>query len=191
MDAGLPHRFFLFVHAMRHPLLSRRQCLVGLLACGATRAVDAGAPPPLAPPQGKVVLSISGQVSRTNAPSRADFDLDMLAALPQRQLVTHTPWHQGAQTFTGPLLRDVLVQAGASGKLLVAVALNDYRCEIPSDDTMQFDVVLARLQNGEPMRVRDKGPLFIVYPFDSDAKLRSDRYYARAAWQLRSLIVQP
>ncbi len=176
---------------MRHPLLSRRQCLVGLLACTAVRAANAEAPPPLAPPQGKVVLSISGQVNRTNAPSRADFDLDMLAALPQRQLVTHTPWHQGAQTFTGPLLRDVLAQAGANGKLLVAVALNDYRCEIPSDDTTQFDVVLARLQNGEPMRVRDKGPLFIVYPFDSDAKLRSDRYYARSAWQLRSLIVQP
>jgi hypothetical protein len=176
---------------MRHHLLSRRQCLVGLLACGAARAVDAGPPPPLAAPQGKVVLSISGQVTRTNAPDRADFDLDMLAALPQHQLVTHTPWHQGAQTFAGPLLRDVLTQAGASGKLLVAVALNDYRCEIPSEDTTQFDVVLARLQNGEPMRVRDKGPLFIVYPFDSDAKLRSDRYYARAAWQLRSLIVQP
>jgi hypothetical protein len=176
---------------MRHLLLSRRQCLVGLLACGAARAADTGAPPPLAAPQGKVVLSISGQITRRNTPGRADFDLDMLAALPQRQLVTHTPWHQGAQTFTGPLLRDVLAQAGAAGKLLIAVALNDYRCEIPSEDTTRYDVVLARLHNGEPMRVRDKGPLFIVYPFDSDARLRSDRYYARAAWQLRSLIVQP
>ncbi len=182
---------------MPHLLLSRRQCLVGLLACSAARAANTsntaptGALPPLAPPQGKVVLSISGLVMHTNAPDRADFDLEMLAALPQRQLVTHTPWHQGAQTFTGPLLRDVLAQAGAHGKLLVAVALNDYRCDIPTDDTTQFDVVLARLQNGEPMRVRDKGPLFIVYPFDTDARLRSDRYYARSAWQLRSLIVQP
>jgi hypothetical protein len=171
--------------------LSRRHCLVSLLTTGSVCTAHAAAPEPLAAPQGNVVLSISGRVTRTNAPGRADFDLDMLAALPQRRLTTRTPWHQGAQVFTGPLLRDVLAQAGADGTQLIAVALNDYRCEIPTADTQQYDIVLARLQNGEPMRVRDKGPLFIVYPYDTDARLRSDRYYARSAWQLRSLIVQP
>lgn len=140
--------------------------------------------------QGKVVLTIQGQVSKTNAPGRAEFDMPMLAALPQRQLVTHTPWHKGLQTFTGPLLRDVLAQAGATGHRLVAMALNDYRIELPLEDLQTFDVVLARLHNGEPMRVRDMGPLFIVYPYDSDERLRNDRYYSRSAWQLRSLTVQ-
>jgi hypothetical protein len=176
---------------MSEVLLSRRRCLVGLLTAGVTCTAGAGDSAGLAAPTGKVVLSISGRVTHTNAQGRADFDLDMLGALPQHKLSTHTPWHQGVQVFTGPLLRDVLAQAGADGSLLVAVALNDYRCEIPAEDTRHFDVVLARLQNGEPMRVRDKGPLFIVYPYDTDAKLRSDRYYARSAWQLRSLIVQP
>jgi hypothetical protein len=37
------------------------------------------------------------------------------------------------------------------------------------------------------MPVRDKGPLFIIYPFDTDASLRSERYYSRAAWQLKSI----
>lgn len=167
-------------------LLTRRRCLAGLLAgsvCTA-RATE------LARPTGKVVLSVSGLVSRNNAPGRADFDMEMLAALPQHQLVTRTPWHAGVQSFTGPLLREVLAQAGASGQKLIAVALNDYRCEIPADDATRFPVIVARLNNGEPMRVRDKGPLFIVYPYDSDAQLRSDRYYSRSAWQLRSLLVQ-
>jgi hypothetical protein len=167
-------------------LLTRRRCLAGLLAgsvCPA-RATE------LARPTGKVVLSVSGLVSRHNAPGRADFDMEMLAALPQHQLVTRTPWHAGVQSFTGPLLRDVLAQAGAGGQKLIAVALNDYRCEIPAEDATRFPVIVARLNNGEPMRVRDKGPLFIVYPYDSDAQLRSDRYYSRSAWQLRSLLVQ-
>ncbi|MGM9491411.1 molybdopterin-dependent oxidoreductase [Ideonella sp. YS5] len=171
---------------------TRRSFLAGLagLASWSGNAIAAAARP-LAAPRHAVVLSITGQVARTNGAGRADFDMDMLAALPQRQVVTHTPWHQGEQTFTGPLLRDVLAEAGASGRTLVAVALNDYRCEIPVEDAQQFDVIVARLHGGEPMRVRDKGPLFVVYPFDSDARLRSERYYARSAWQLRSLIVQP
>ncbi|MEK8034149.1 molybdopterin-dependent oxidoreductase [Ideonella sp. DXS29W] len=181
---------------MTHALIDRRQCLRQLGALGALSvsqpglAAESGATRYLPTPKGKVVLSVSGLVSRTNAPGRADFDLDMLAALPQRQLVTRTPWHQGPQTFTGPLLRDVLAEAGARGQHLIAVALNDYRCEIPWEDAERFEVVLARLLNGEPMRVRDKGPLFIVYPYDADPRLRSDRYYARSAWQLRSLIVR-
>jgi hypothetical protein len=40
------------------------------------------------------------------------------------------------------------------------------------------------------MAVRDKGPLFIVYPFDSRSDLRSERYYSRSAWQLRALEVK-
>lgn len=165
--------------------LTRRRWLAGLLASTALTARADELPRP----KGKVVLSIGGRVTRHNTPGRADFDMDMLAALPQHQLVTRTPWHAGVQNFTGPLLRDVLAQAGASGQKLVAVALNDYRCEIPVEDAARFPVIVARLNNGEPMRVRDKGPLFIVYPYDSDAQLRSDRYYSRSAWQLRSLQV--
>ena len=172
-------------------LPNRRLLLAGLAGWALGAPARAASPQALAAPHDKVVLSITGRIAHTNAPGRADFDMAMLGALPQRQLVTHTPWHQGEQTFTGPLLRDVLSQAGASGTTLVAVALNNYRCEIPVEDTRQFEVVLARLHNGEPMRVRDKGPLFVVYPFDADPRLHSERYYARSAWQLRSLIVQP
>jgi hypothetical protein len=174
-------------------LQTRRACLASLLALAAAapRAAPRAAPTEALPqPQGPVLLSVSGRVRRTNALGQADFDLEMLARLPQRQIVTATPWHHGPQTFTGPLLRDVLAQAGADGRLLVAVALNDYRCEIPVEDALHFDVVIALQHNGAPMRVRDKGPLFIVYPFDSDPALRSERYYARSAWQLRRLIVE-
>jgi hypothetical protein len=44
--------------------------------------------------------------------------------------------------------------------------------------------------NNRPMRVREKGPLFIVYPFDTKAELRSELYYNRAAWQLHILRIR-
>jgi hypothetical protein len=40
------------------------------------------------------------------------------------------------------------------------------------------------------MRIREKGPLFIVYPFDTKAELRSELYYNRAAWQLHRLQIR-
>ena len=40
------------------------------------------------------------------------------------------------------------------------------------------------------MPVRDKGPLFVVYPYDSDPELRSQKFYSRSAWQVKSLIVK-
>jgi hypothetical protein len=87
-------------------------------------------------------------------------------------------------------LKDVLAVAGASGSRVTAYALNDYRTEIPFSDVEQEDVIVARLMNGKPMTVREKGPLFIVYPFDSRIELRSELYYNRSAWQLSRLVVQ-
>jgi len=40
------------------------------------------------------------------------------------------------------------------------------------------------------MSVRDKGPLFVIYPFDSKAELKSEQYYSRAAWQVRSITIE-
>ena len=58
------------------------------------------------------------------------------------------------------------------------------------DDATRHDVIVARLMNNRPMRVREKGPLFIVYPFDTKAELRSELYYNRAAWQLTALHIR-
>jgi hypothetical protein len=40
------------------------------------------------------------------------------------------------------------------------------------------------------MAVREKGPLFIIYPFDSAPELKNARYYSRSAWQLKAIEVR-
>jgi hypothetical protein len=113
--------------------------------------------------------------------------MPMLEGMAQRSITTRTPWYEGPRKFTGPLLRDVLQAAGAKGTTIRAVALNDYKVDIPFEDAMKFDVVMARLLDDKPMPVRDKGPLFIIYPFDDKAELRVPQYFARCAWQLRTI----
>lgn len=140
-------------------------------------------------PSGPVVLTVRGQVRQTNDGGAAHFDMAMLAALPQTVIETRTPWYAAARRFTGPLLRDVLSAAGAQGSTLRLTALNDYRIDMPWDDPQRHDVILARLLDDKPMAVRDKGPLFVMYPFDARPELRSAVYFGRAAWQLRTIEV--
>jgi hypothetical protein len=163
-------------------ILSRRRILLA-----APLAVLARPAAALDAPTGPVVLTISGPLSLANRDGRADFDMAMLERLPQRSIRTETPWYSGARSFSGPLLRDVLAAAGARGKTLRVVALNDYRVEIPPDDPQRFDVILARQLDGKAMSVREKGPLFVMYPFDAQPQLRSAVYFSRCIWQLRSI----
>jgi len=142
----------------------------------------------LAAPKGRVLLSISGQISA--AGSQTEFDLAMLDALPQHSFSTSTPWFKTPRKFSGPLLRDVLAAVGAKGSLLHAVALNNYKVEIPAEDAARYTVLLATRMDDQTMPVRDKGPLFIVYPYDDSADLRSERFYSRSAWQLRKIEVK-
>ncbi len=164
-----------------------RRALLGLLAAGALPGM---AQPKLSAPAGPVILVISGQLRHPNVGTQAEFDMNMLAQLPQHSFSTRTPWYKEARKFSGPLLREVLAVAGAYGTTLHAIALNDYRVDLPFDDAQLHDVLVARLLDDKPMAVRDKGPLFIIYPFDSNPALRTAVYYSRSAWQLKRIEVE-
>ena len=144
----------------------------------------------LAPPTGRAILSVGGKIGAKNSGEMARFDMKMLEALPQHSFTTNTPWYDRPVKFTGPLLADVLTAVKASGSIVSAVAINDYAIQIPVADTTQYKVIVARLLDDKPMAVRDKGPLFVVYPFDDSATLRSSVYYERSIWQLKALDIR-
>ena len=118
-------------------------------------------------PKGRTVLTVSGKIGVKNRGESTAFDMAMLEALPQHSFTTRTPWYDRPVKFTGPLLSDVLEAVQAGGSTISAVAINDYKITIPAEDARRFKVIMARLIDDKPMAIRDKGPLFIVYPFDS------------------------
>lgn len=141
-------------------------------------------------PDGEPILTISGEVEFTNRSDAAVFDRDMLEALGMETITTKTPWYDEPVTFEGVPLDELMEVVGAKGDRVVAVALNDYTTEIPISDFEEHGTLLALKRDGEYMPIRDKGPLFIVYPYDSDAELQDQIYYGRSAWQLYQLIVK-
>jgi hypothetical protein len=164
------------IHIVQQMTLLRRRGLLAAALCSIWTSAGA-----LDKPQGPVVLTVG---------KAAAFDMAMLERIKQRSIRTTTPWYDGPREFTGPLLRDVLAAAGlpadARGSARF-VALNDYRVDIPLEDARHYDVIIARLVDGKPMGVREKGPLFVMYPFDQHPELRTAVYFSRCIWQLRSI----
>ncbi|OWY39423.1 hypothetical protein CEK28_08085 [Xenophilus sp. AP218F] len=161
-----------------------RLSLICALSLGSTSALALDAP------AGHPILTVAGLIAEKNAGREAQFDAAMLDKLPQTKLTVETPWFKGPQTFEGPLFRDVLKAVGAQGKKLYVVALNDYAAEIPMPDLEKYDVVLARRMNGQVLSVRDKGPLFVMYPFGARPELRVKDIYSRCVWQVNRIRVE-
>ena len=111
----------------------------------------------------------------------------MLEAIGTTSLTTTNPWYDGPVTFEGILARDLMDHLGARGQTVTVSALNNYQAEVPVSDFREIGVLLALKADGEYLSVRDKGPIFIIYPFDDDEGLRNETYFARSVWQVTAM----
>ncbi len=135
--------------------------------------------------ENKIILTVDGAVK-----AKTDFTLAEIEALGMATITTTTPFHDGVQTFEGVPLTKLMAAVGAHGDTARVVALNRYAMEIPISDFARYGVILASRRNGAPMEVKDKGPLFVIYPYDSSPDLKTETYYGRSVWQVRTITVQ-
>ena len=144
----------------------------------------------LTAPTGHIILTVAGNISVINAQNEAQFDVALLESLGNATLATSTPWTDGTVKFEGVWAQDLLETVGATGDKVIAVALNDYKVEIPLIDLTSQNVLLALKMNGEYMRVRDKGPIWIVYPQSRNGDLQDMATRVKMVWQLNRLEVR-
>lgn len=145
---------------------------------------------PLPTPTGRVLLALSGDIAHTNVGDEAHFDRAMLEALPARVIETHTPWHRDRGRYEGPLVRALLETVGADDAELVRIrALNHYEAEVPVTDFRRHDVILAMTRDGDPLTIREYGPLFVLYPFDEHPELLTEAIRFRSVWHVERIIV--
>ncbi len=133
---------------------------------------------PIAATADDTLLTLSG----VQAP--VTYDRAALEELRVETIQTTTIWTEGTQEFTGVPLAAFVEAAGITSGTLKAYAVNDYAVEIPVSDAVQNGPIIAYLNNGEPMSIRDKGPLWIIYPYDSKPEYQSEIIYSRSIWQL-------
>lgn len=175
------HRFLR--HAVVYTVLPA--AIIGLMSLPLPAAEAA-----LARPAETVILTVSGKISRTNAPGKAEFDRAMLTALGLHRFSTSTPWTDGTVLFEGVLIRNLMTALGATGSTMKAIALNDYVSVLPMTDIDRYDAILALTMNGETMSRRDKGPIWIMYPLDAIPEIYELGKTSHLVWQLSHIVVQ-
>lgn len=117
------------------------------------------------------------------------YTLAQLRALGEVSFETETIWTTGPQQFTGVSLAVMLAQFGSAEGVLQARAINDYMVEIPVTDAIEGGPIIAYQRNGKTMPLRSKGPLWIVYPYDSNPAYKTEAIYSRSIWQLDSISI--
>lgn len=139
-------------------------------------------------PANPVILTVSGELDCC-PDGTAYFDLERLDALAQTTVKTITPWTEAEESFQGVRLDQLLTALGAKGTHLEAVALNDYSTRFDTQALLQYPVILATRKEGQLMRVRDKGPIWIIYPLSDYPALRKEEHHQAMVWQLKALTV--
>lgn len=138
-----------------------------------------------------VILTITGFRPLDGQSIVVGYNLAELQAMPKTSFTTTTMWTDGPQTFDGVSLKDVFDANGITKGTVSATAINNYMIEIPVSDAVEGGPIIAYALNGALMSVRDKGPLWIVYPYDQNPDYQTEVVFSRSIWQLDRIAINP
>ena len=93
-------------------------------------------------------------------------------------------WVNKTVTYTGVKLSTIIQKYNIKSEWLKMTAINDYAIKVPIIDA-EKGAFIAYLADSKPMKIRDKGPLWVLYPFGENEELEIDTYHNRSIWQLK------
>lgn len=188
--------------ALGTPCLCVAVFLIWLVLCGTsvarTAVYDVASPgrlqpgTPIPPPQQEVILTVRGALGVASHHGTVKFDLPTLEQIGLVRFTTPTTWTDAPVTFEGILMSRLfeLLAVASHATEAVMTALDDYQVTIPLSDVRRWPVMLALKRDGAYMSVRDKGPLWVVYPRQAFPELNEPRHDPKWIWQLKEIIVR-
>ena len=119
-----------------------------------------------------------------------ELDLEMLEQLETTSFVSHTPWTEGPTKFTGVRINHLLKFVGANASNFRASAMDKYWNDLTDMDFEKIPGIIAYKINDKYMRVRDLGPLWLMFPFDDFPETDNEKYKTASVWQLIGIDVR-
>lgn len=167
--------------------MNKRQFLASAALGAASLPSLAAAKPARAPEGGPVLLTVSGDVARSNRgpvdpaldqmmhkqhvefDKACTFDFATLATLPTVHIKPTLEYDGKPHALAGPLLADVLKLAGAhtvAGTTVTLRAVDGYAVQPTMADIDKYRFILATHIDGAPLALGGLGPLWAVYDAD-------------------------
>ncbi|MCI5101160.1 oxidoreductase [Phaeobacter italicus] len=123
----------------------------------------------------------------SNGDTTIELDRAQLDAMDQIAFETSTIWTDAISTFQGPSLQSLIALADIEDGAVTLSAINDYTITIPVEDITATAPIVATTIDGAAFSRRDKGPYWVVYPYDSGEEHQTEVTYSRSIWQLKSI----
>lgn len=146
-----------------------------------------------------VLFSFGTQASSSSLlqlilPDKREITLDeaALAALPQVEFETATPWTLGTHRYRGPTLKSVLAaQQVDSASAIDVAALNGYQQRVDLSPFAKVPLTLVRYQDDKPLTRRNKGPLWLLVPLSAHPDMDVSAIHNNMVWQVIRIEVVP
>ncbi len=147
---------------------------------------------PIPAPKGKVILRIYGLSSGSSKDRPLKLDREVMEMMGTIRYTSKNRWYDNPITYEGVLGSRFLeiLEVPEKATTMQMRALNDYVVEVPISDFRKWPVMLALKKNGAYMTVREKGPVWIVYPNHLYPELGKQPYTARWIWQLHEISIE-
>jgi hypothetical protein len=115
--------------------------------------------------------------------------MTQLKQFPVSTIISNTPWTSEGTVFTGVKLSDLAKIQSLRGNMFKVTALNNYWSTISQDDIEKYEPILAYAVNGKMMSVREKGPLWVIFPLSDFNQEQDERLHSQMVWQVKSIDV--
>lgn len=147
---------------------------------------------PIPPPTEPVVLTVRGRLGLAHVDAGVTLDIPTLERIGLIRFTTPTAWTDVPVTFEGVLLSRLLEVLAVPGDVteLAMIALNDYQVAIPATDVRTWPVIIAVKRDGQYMSIRNKGPLWVVYPRHAFPELQQAKHNPKWIWQLKEIVIR-
>ena len=146
---------------------------------------------PIPAPEGRVILEVIGALAKPNKNGKLLFDRATLEKIGVIRYPNKNKWYSEEVVFEGVSMKALLDAVGVpDGSVKVRMrALDDFQSDAPLEDFKKWPVMLALKMNGEYMSIKNKGPIWVVYPTHIDPEVGMPAFQAKWVWQLHELVI--
>ena len=103
---------------------------------------------------------------------------------------TSLPWFEGKKKFTGFTVTELLSHLGIEDAFSVSfIALNDYAASSQLKHIEQSQPIVAYQIDDKNMKVRNKGPYWLVFNLDQYPEIDTAAFHSQMVWQIDEILI--